>query len=115
MKYKVIEDFVMNGVLYKKDSVIELDYKYASLKSIQKNIVKVEQNPVSIPKTPATAPVETPKAPTVEPPQTPTQPETPPVASPVAPGEPTAPTGEMGQGTPERASPAPSLPPTPSN
>jgi hypothetical protein len=41
MKYKVLSDFVLNGILQKAESVIELDHKMSSLKSIQANIEKM--------------------------------------------------------------------------
>ena len=44
-KYKVLEDFVLNGIPQVKDSIIELDQKMSSLKSIQANIEKVVENP----------------------------------------------------------------------
>jgi len=43
-KYKVLEEFVLNGIVQKLDSIIELDNMKASLKSIQKNIEKVADN-----------------------------------------------------------------------
>lgn len=46
MKFKVIKEFVLNGVVQKLDSVIELDNKMASLKSIQGNIEKIAVTPV---------------------------------------------------------------------
>ncbi len=43
MKYKVLEEFVLNGITQKADSIIDLDYQRANLKSIQKNIEKVDE------------------------------------------------------------------------
>ena len=44
MKYKVLKEFVLNGIVQKLDSIIELDKLKASLKSIQANIEKVPDN-----------------------------------------------------------------------
>lgn len=41
MKYKILKEFVLNGIVQKVDSIIELDYQKANLKSIQGNIEKV--------------------------------------------------------------------------
>ena len=37
-KYKILEEFVLNGIVQKKDSIVELEHKMASLSSIQANI-----------------------------------------------------------------------------
>ncbi len=42
MKYKVKEEFVLNGKTLKVDDVVELDFKMANLKSIQGKIEKVD-------------------------------------------------------------------------
>lgn len=128
-KYKVTEDFVLNGVLQKKDSIIDLDYTRANLKSIAGKIVKFDPNATEV--TPA--PQNKPEAPKVEEkaPETPvaSTPEAakaaedaakdsvPPTPAPSAPVEPekapetspentTATPGEPGAGTPE-GTPAP--------
>lgn len=44
MKFKVLKEFVLNGIVQKLDSIIELDYVKAHLKSIQANIEKVPEN-----------------------------------------------------------------------
>lgn len=41
MKFKVLQDFVLNGVTQKADTIIELNYVQSNLKSIQANIEKV--------------------------------------------------------------------------
>lgn len=46
MKFKVIKEFNLNGVIQSLDSIIELDKTMASLKSIQENIEKVPDNQV---------------------------------------------------------------------
>lgn len=43
-KFKVLTEFVLNGITQKAESIIELDNKMASLKSIQANIEKVPDN-----------------------------------------------------------------------
>lgn len=45
MKFKVLKEFVLNGIVQKFDSVIELDNQQASLKSIQENIEKIVIDP----------------------------------------------------------------------
>src|SRR3990172_7103335 len=40
-KYKILEEFVLNGVAQKVGEVVELDYGKANLKSIQGKIEKV--------------------------------------------------------------------------
>ena len=40
-KFKIIKEFVLNGIVQKVDSIVEFDNKKASLKSIQENIEKV--------------------------------------------------------------------------
>ena len=40
-KYKVLEDFNLNGIIQKAESLIDLDFRLANLKSIQKMIEKV--------------------------------------------------------------------------
>lgn len=69
MKYRIIKEFVMSGIVYKEGTVVELDQVHANLKSIQDNIEKVGINPPSAPlNNPATPePVE----PLVESPNTP--------------------------------------------
>jgi len=47
MKYKVLEEFVLNGITQKLDSIIDLDYKMANLKSIQGKIEKVDEKVAS--------------------------------------------------------------------
>lgn len=64
-KYKVIKEFVMNGVLYKADSIIELNHQQESLKSIQDNIEKVVPNAPVLPPEPIVPIVEIPPAPEV--------------------------------------------------
>lgn len=44
MKYKVLKEFNLNGVIQTVDSVIELDKRLANLKSIQGNIEKAPDN-----------------------------------------------------------------------
>lgn len=46
-KYKVLEDFVMNGKEYLEGSIVELDYAQAHLKSIQPMIEEVTNFPSS--------------------------------------------------------------------
>lgn len=43
-KYKVITEFVMNGILRKVDEIINLDSTQEKLTSIKANIVKVSDN-----------------------------------------------------------------------
>ncbi len=43
-KYKVLKEFNLNGIIQKEDSIIELDFRLANLKSIQGNIEKVPDN-----------------------------------------------------------------------
>ena len=45
-KYKVLEEFNLNGIIQKKDSIIDLDFQKANLKSIQEKIEKAPDNPV---------------------------------------------------------------------
>lgn len=42
MKFKVLKDFVLNGITQKVDTIIELNYVQSNLKSIQANIEKVD-------------------------------------------------------------------------
>lgn len=41
MKYKVIREFVLNGITQKLNSIIELDFVMGNLSSIQENIQKI--------------------------------------------------------------------------
>lgn len=77
-KFKIVKEFVLNGVLQKLDSVVEFDFKTANLRSIQENIQKVDDNGNPIKETKITPPVKSPKV------------EVPPVPS--APKEPLPPT-----------------------
>lgn len=67
-KYKVIKEFVMNGITHKVDSIIELTHLQEQLKSIKENIEKCASNPVSTPVIPKTSEPEAPKAPVSTPP-----------------------------------------------
>lgn len=40
-KYKILKEFILNGIVQKIDSVVEFDYQIANLKSIQGNIEKM--------------------------------------------------------------------------
>lgn len=60
-KYKIIKEFVLNGVPQKLDTIVELDHKMANLRSIQENIEKV------VPVVAPVVPVEAPKAPVTDP------------------------------------------------
>lgn len=57
-KFKVIEDFVMNGKEYKKDDVVSLDYQQYTLKSIKDKIIELEghSNPKELAKDPTAPP-----------------------------------------------------------
>ncbi len=68
-KYKIIKEFVLNGVPQILDSVVELEHKVASLRSIQGNIEKYVPE---APKVEAPAPVV--EAPKVDTPSTPEAP-----------------------------------------
>lgn len=46
-KYKILEEFVLNGVTMKVDDIVDLDYQRANLKSIQGMIEKVPDNTVA--------------------------------------------------------------------
>ena len=48
-KYKILKEFTLSGVVQKVDSIVELDYVKANLKSIQGNIERVPDN-VATPK-----------------------------------------------------------------
>ena len=92
-KYKVLKDFVLNGINQKAESVILLDHKMESLKSIQAFIKKVpDSTPLGIPAAsggvvPSSIPTPPPAPPVAPPPA----PETPPAAPPNDPPPPPAP------------------------
>jgi len=55
-KFKVVKEFVMNGIVQKEGMVIDLDHQHQQLKSIKENIVKVPDiTPVGM--SPVAAPV----------------------------------------------------------
>src|SRR3990167_5087926 len=64
MKFKVIKEFVLNGIIQKANTVIELDYAKANLKSIQENIEKVVVNSPS--SSEPAAPTPAPSAPVID-------------------------------------------------
>ena len=43
MKYKIVNEFVLNGIQQKAGNIVNLDAKIAGLKSIQANIEKVPE------------------------------------------------------------------------
>lgn len=43
MKYKILEEFILNGITQKVDSIVDLDYQRANLKSIQGKIEKIDE------------------------------------------------------------------------
>ena len=45
-KYKVKEEFNLNGIIRKVDDIIELDFRLANLKSVQGKIEKIPDNVV---------------------------------------------------------------------
>ena len=45
-KYKVLNEFNLNGIIQKEGDIIDLDFRLANLKSIQGNIEKVPDNTV---------------------------------------------------------------------
>ena len=60
-KYKVLKEFVLNGILKKANTIIELDYQQGHLKSIQENIELVGVSSSTPPVEPApSAPTEVP-------------------------------------------------------
>ena len=43
-KYKVLKEFNLNGIIQKENTIIDLDFRLANLKSIQENIEKAPDN-----------------------------------------------------------------------
>ena len=43
-KYKVLKEFILNGIIQKENSVIDLNYQQEQLKSIRSNVEKLADN-----------------------------------------------------------------------